>query len=190
MKNVYIRKRWIPGAVTGVAVAIYLIALLRVALDHLDRLTPDWVGLSRTIPFFAYAAILILIMAASATHIRVSKDTVTRYHTPLPFQPRMNVDVKEIEQVLFWQTSLGPMSVYGLGLQTRTGRRVLYQLFRTRDDVFRSVKRVADALGSSGLPTVKVAETRAAVTTSNKGNLWIPVGAVVLFVAFYRLAKF
>jgi hypothetical protein len=190
MNKVYIRKRWLPAGFIAVLLVIYVVALVRTALDHLDRLNPDWIGLSRTAPFFAYAAILIVIIAASATHIRVTNDTVSRYHTPLPFQPKVIVPVKEIEQVLFWQTSLGPLAVYGMGLQTRSGKRILHQLFRTRDEVFREVRRVADALGSSGLTTVKVAETRAAVSSASAGNIWIPVAALVLFAAFYRLAKF
>jgi hypothetical protein len=189
MNKVYIRKKWLPSAFIAVLLVVFLILLARTSLDHLDRLTPDWVGLSRTIPFFGYFAVLIFVLAASATHISVNREKVSRYHTPLPFQPRMDVPVKEIEQVLFWQTSFGPLAVYGLGLQTKSGRKILHQLFRTREEAFREVRRIADALGSYGLPTVKVAETRAAVTSGSFGNVWIPIAALVLFLGFYRLAR-
>ena len=52
------------------------------------------------------------------------------------------------------------------------------------------VKKVADALGSRGLTTVKVAETRAAMTNKDKMNPWILAAAAVLLLAFYRLARF
>jgi hypothetical protein len=190
MKNVYTRKRWIPiGFVIG-ALALVAIFLIRAAFDHLDRLNPDWAGLSRTIPFFAYLAMVIIVFGISATHIKVSGDQVQRYHTPLPFLKRLAVPVQEIEQVVFWQAGYQMITLYGLGLQTKTGRHVLSQLFRTREEAMAEVKKVADALGSRGLTTVKVAETRAAISKESSFNPWIMAAAGVLLLAFYRLARF
>jgi hypothetical protein len=190
MKNVYTRKRWIPSGIILGALAVVVIFLVRAAFDHLDRLNPDWTGLSRTVPFFAYLAMVIIVFGISATHIKVSGDLVQRYHTPLPFQKRVSIPVHEIEQVLFWQTGAQMITLYGLGVQTKAGRYVLSQLFRTREEVMVEVKKVADALGSRGLTTVKVAETRAAFAKRDKLNPWILAAAAVLLLAFYRLARF
>jgi hypothetical protein len=171
-------------------VVLYIALLAQTTVDHLDRLTPDWTGLSRTIPFFAYAAILIIVFGASATHILLSGDSIKRYHTPFPFQKRLVIPVLEIEQVLFWQTGLQVLTTYGLGLQTKTGRQVLYQFFRSREEVMREVKKLADALGDRGLTTVKVAETRAAVANRSFGNPWMIGAGLLLFFVFYRLARF
>jgi hypothetical protein len=190
MKNVYTRKRWIPIGFVIASLALVVVFLTRAAFDHLDRLHPDWNGLSRTVPFFAYLAMLILVFGISATHIKVSGDLVQRYHTPLPFQKRLSIPVQDIEQVLFWQMGYQFITLYGLGVQTKAGRQVLSQLFRTREEVMAEVKKIADALGSRGLTTVKVAETRAAITTKGDINPWILAAAGVLLLAFYRLARF
>jgi len=190
MNKVYIRKRWIPLGLTIALFVIYIAFLAQTAVDHLDRLNPDWTGLSRTLPFFAYVAVLIIVFGTSATHIQVSSDKVRRYHSPLPIQRGFAVPFDEIEQVLFWRTGARLMTRYGLGLQTRSGRRVLCKMFRSRDEVLVEVKRIADALGERGLSTVKVAETRAATSKVQGANPWIIAGALFLLFAFYRLARF
>src|SRR5206468_491689 len=134
MRKVFIRRRWLPLGLTAGLAVLYVALLGQTIIDHLDRLTPDWTGLSRTLPFFAYAAILIIVFGASATHILLSGETIKRYQRPFPFEKRMVIPVAEIEQVLFWQTGSQLLTTYSLGLQTKTGRRVLYQFFRSREE--------------------------------------------------------
>ena len=190
MKKIYIRKRWVPAWATMAFVALFLLVLGQTVVDHLDRLTPDWTGLSRTLPFFAYVTVLIIVFGTSATHIQVSGETVRRYHTPLPIQRSLSIPVDQIEQVLFWQMGYQFLTFYGLGVQTRSGRSILSHLFRTREEVMVEVRKIADALGQRGLTTVKVAETRTAITARSSINPLIVAAAIAVFMAFYRLARF
>ena len=190
MNNVHIRKQWLPVTVTLILALAYVGFLGYIAMDHLDRLRPDWTGLSRTVPFFAYGAMLLIVLGTSATHIQITGGHIVRFHSPLPLQPRIRIPVADVAQVLFWQTGSQMFVRYGLGVETKSGRHGLYKFFRSRDEVLKEVKRIADALGSGGQSTVKVAEIRTAFTARPEMNLLLVVAALVVLVAFYRLARF
>ncbi len=190
MSSVHIRKQWLPVAVTVILAAAYVGFLGYTALDHLDRLRPDWTGLSRTFPFFAYGAMLLIVLGTSATHIQIAGGRIVRFHSPVPLQARITIPVADVEQVLFWQSGSQMFLRYGLGVETKSGRHGLYKFFRSRDEVLKEVKRIADALGSGGQSTVKVAEIRTAFTARPEVNMLVVVAALAVLVAFYRLARF